>query len=80
MHYFYIRLRFDVAKSRDIEFFDMAAKIKSYMEEVYPLDAIFGLQFGGLSCECIASALLCQFDAVQVSVHEDDQNGAIVTR
>lgn len=73
-HIFHVRITKPVGHAnRDIEFITLKREVTSYIREFME-----GQVLG--SCEMIASRLMGQFDAVQVEVSEDGENGAIVYR
>lgn len=73
-HLFYIELRKEVSHNdRDIEIILLKREVKNYLGKEPVI-------FGSKSCEMIAEELLNKFDAVSVSVLEDNENGAIITK
>lgn len=75
-HLFVIRVVKQVYHdNRDIEFILFGREIRAYLHEEFGTPC----EFGAMSCEMIGRQLLLKFDAMSVSVYEDDENGAIVT-
>lgn len=74
-HVFYVTMKFDTMSDREIEFIDMKDKVNWHLRNNYD-----GRDLGTSSCETIASELLKTFDAEYVSVFEDNENGAEVTK
>jgi hypothetical protein len=86
-HLFVIRATKAVSHGdREVEFHLLKGQVEFHLRERYP----FGLHapgatepaynFGTSSCEQIGEDLLRTLDLAQVSVFEDDENGAIVAR
>jgi len=73
-HIFHITAYKEVSHSdRDIEFI----LLKREMKKQFPYEPF---QFGEMSCEMIASALVKVFDLSACEVWEDKENGAIVRK
>jgi hypothetical protein len=78
-HIFQINVRKTVNHDdRDIEFILFKRKIEKWIKYVYQVNG--ACEFKNLSCEMIARIILYQFDASQVTVSEDGENAAIVTK
>jgi hypothetical protein len=81
-HLFVIRARKTVADpNRGIEFQLFGRSILEYIVSRWPPQPILhalGCEFASYSCEEIADDLVTRFDLSECSVHEDDENGAIV--
>lgn len=83
-HLFVIRFAQQVTDNdRQVEFQNLSAAVNHYLAHQYPSLVqdgyeIDGLQFGARSCEMIAEDLVDVFDLTWCSVHEDDENGAMV--
>lgn len=77
-HLFVIRARKQVWHAdREVEFFVLRAAVLEALHAEYP-SGVDGVEFGGSSCEMIATALVHACGLVSCSVHEDDENGAEV--
>lgn len=76
-HIFYVMCIANVAhNNRDIEFITMKHDIEAYCSNLYDKQRI-----GCTSCEMIAEDILERFPYLHsVTVSEDNENGAIVTR
>lgn len=73
-HLFVIRARASVSHDdRDREFILLGQQIRAWLEREFPLH-----ELGRLSCEQLARMILDRWGLVRCSVHEDDENGAIV--
>lgn len=78
-HQFVIRAAVNVTlDDREIEFFTLAQEIRGLMRGFYEQTEC-GIDFGRRSCEMIAKELIGLAGLTRCSVHEDDENGAIVT-
>lgn len=77
-HLFHFRSYFRVShNNRDLEYFQQAAKVKKVLAEEFGEPC----EFNHMSCEMIASWLLCRFEqeaCYKVEVSEDGENGSIV--
>jgi len=72
-HNFYITIHKKVEHNdRDIEIIMFKRQVLEYL-------GVEPVMFGLKSCESIAEELLVKFDAVSVTVLEDNENGAIVS-
>lgn len=72
-HKFFVELKKEIEGDRGIEFIRLQREVKSFIGQAYD-----GKNLGSLSCEMIAEILLKNFSAYQVSVFEDNENGAEV--
>lgn len=73
-HIFHVTMKFPVNHNdRDIEFLDKKQAVDMHIDELYRYRDL-----GKRSCEDIAEELLLTFEAVFVSVFEDNENGAEV--
>lgn len=81
-HQFVIRAYSKVTHTdRDIEFIWLAHKIEAFIKSKFPTYHGHALDIGSSSCEMIGELILNNFQEVyKVSVAEDDENGAIMTR
>ena len=71
-HTFYLELKFDISHNdRDIEFISLKNKIAKDISKHWE-----GANIGRRSCEDIAEEFMNHYDAVYVSVFEDNENGA----
>jgi hypothetical protein len=80
-HMFVIRVVVPVTHTeRDVEIIMLRQRIHRELAREYGEVSAWlgGFDFGCDSCESIASYLLRVLEASRVSVHEDDENGAIV--
>ena len=76
-HVFHIRMEFKVRHNdRQIEIIQMQRRVKRHLERIYGSPC----EFGGRSCEDIATHLLKHYDAASVEVLEDGYGGARVVR
>ena len=74
-HIFHVTVKWEVLHNdRDKEFIMMKHEVENHITQRYHRKDI-----GSLSCEQIAQSLLLTFNAVYVSVFEDDENGAEVS-
>ncbi len=80
-HQFVIEMIFKVShQDRDLEFFEMKAKIDKTLHEMFPKKVRELLpDIGSMSCEMLAERLLFVFqeNCILVKVFEDGENGAI---
>lgn len=73
-HIFHIRVTKEVThNNRDIEIIMFKNKIIYYLKDKW------NGNFGSMSCEDIAEDILIAFDCTQVTVLEDNENGATIT-
>jgi hypothetical protein len=87
-HMFVVRARKAVRHDdRDVEFIEFGWTIHAKIAAMYPAFGVsaFGRpetprDLGTTSCEQLARRLVEEFDLESCSVHEDDENGAIVYR
>ena len=63
---------------RDIEFIKLKHDVQKWLHDKYWNDTMSLLNFGGMSCEAIATEILRQFSLCKVLVSEDGENGAEV--
>lgn len=71
-HVFHVTLKWEVFhNNRDKEFIIMKQQVESFIYKNWK-----GKNLGTKSCEQLAVELLKRFDAVYVSVFEDNENGA----
>jgi hypothetical protein len=63
---------------RDKEFILLKREIEVFLRKVYGKSGV--CEFGAMSCEMIARIILTVFDAEQVAVSEDGENGAIISK
>jgi len=86
-HIFYITLKIEVIKSREIEFIDLKHQLERAIETCFPKKyhkkMMKGVLFGSNSCEMIALEILTLMQMEypknsikSVSVYEDNENGA----
>lgn len=80
-HLFCFLIEFQVFDdNREKEFFLLQRRMRRYLQDAYPhSEHPEEFQFGGLSCEMLASNMLNRFqadDCVAVEVWEDRENGA----
>jgi len=77
-HVFHVKLGMPVKHdNRDIEFFQLKRLLDDYLESGHPVLATKQFE---LSCEHIASLVLCRFRGIYCEVSEDGENGAVVVR
>jgi hypothetical protein len=86
-HIFKIRAESEICLSRQIEFFQFKWAFNDFLVKTFPSQSFstFGrhYDFGSMSCEQIAAKILQEFQSYElceVSVSEDGENGATVTR
>ena len=73
-HVFHVKVVLHVSHNdRDLEFFIIKARLENYIQS-----KLAG-RFVDWSCETIATMILDHFQAAQVDVSEDGENGAVVT-
>lgn len=65
---------------RDVEFQILKSDIEGWFQMTYKRWNTETYDFGTASCEVLAKCILLNFDLAECSVHEDDENGAIVRR
>ena len=74
-HIFHIKMSKEVNHSdRDIEIILFKREVQEYLKQKFGEPC----EFGSMSCEMIAEHLLQQFNANEVEVLEDNENGANV--
>lgn len=72
-HVFHVKMLMHVAHNdRDLEFFILKARLEAYIQS-----KLVG-RYVDWSCETMATMILNQFEAAQVDVSEDGENGAVV--
>lgn len=75
-HIFHVKMKWDVSHNdRDIEFIQAKRKVDNFVEWHWA-----GKNIGAKSCEMLAQTLLDLFNASFVSVFEDNENGAELTK
>jgi hypothetical protein len=81
-HRFVVRARKAVTHlDRETEFFLLRRAVADRVAEYFAATSGVGVrQMGSTSCEMLAARLLEDLDLDECSVHEDDENGSIVTR
>lgn len=81
-HLFFFECKAEVYHcDREIEFLTLSNTIKEFLMARYWNKESLSLQFGPMSCESIARDILDQFPPLNsVSVFEDNENGAVITR
>jgi len=73
-HVFHVRMTMLVSHGdRALEFFQVKRRLESY------LSACYTARYFEKSCEMIAKEILTNFNATQVSVSEDNENGGLAT-
>lgn len=78
-HLFVVRARKRVTSDdRETEFILLAQEVARAIAMLYPGDAVRGFDLHTSSCEQVAKALIDECGLSFCSVHEDDENGAIV--
>lgn len=78
-HMFHIKVEKAVShEDRDIEIIEFKRKIKEFLISNWYQPTTEMLEFGSMSCESIAYAILNQYDCDKVEVTEDNENGAVV--
>lgn len=65
---------------REIEFYQMAARIKTVISTIWEADDLGIHEFENYSCEMIADYLVTEFNLMQCVVSEDGLFGAVVQR
>lgn len=76
-HVFIIRCRFKVShNNREIEINKQQQDIENYLRNVYN----YPCMFGAMSCEDIAQSIMNNFNAVSVTILEDNYGGATLTQ
>jgi hypothetical protein len=74
-HIFHIELSKVVTHSdRDVEIILLKRKVESWLRDTYGMPC----EFGSMSCEHIAEAIVEQFDLSSCTVLEDGENGGTV--
>lgn len=81
-HTMVIRARKAVSHDdREIEFYDLAERIRRTLHDLYPdTDGVGAVLFGSASCERIARQLVDALDLDACGVFEDGQHGAWVEK
>lgn len=81
-HIFKFRVKVPVTHTdRDVEFIELAHKIKSKLLSEFPGSEPYFSDFGDWSCEALAEWVLENFtSAVACEVTEDGESGALVER
>lgn len=75
-HLFHVKVGVEVNHGdREVEFFTFKRRVEDYIHKVYADQPRLEV-----SCEMIAADLLKAFSAQEVTVSEDGENGATVTR
>lgn len=64
---------------REVEFILLGGEVLRCLESRFTRDENGIFQFGANSCEHLAAMLVEALELVWCSVHEDDENGAVVT-
>lgn len=78
-HMFHIHAQVEVVHhDRDVEFIQLAHKIKSYLTNKYWDNQYQCAMFNSMSCEMLANELIDEFDLYSCEVNEDGEGGAIV--
>ena len=80
-HIFYIKVKKVVTHAdRDIEIIVFKRDILRYLQKYFDYGSKYQLHdFKKMSCEMIAEDILTTFEATEVEVLEDGENGAVVT-
>jgi len=85
-HIFHVTVKWTVTDdNRELEFFMCKAKVDKFIANRWPpflrhTDVFIGAILGNMSCEMIAKEIMEGVNADFVSIFEDNENGAEVTR
>lgn len=80
-HVFVVRARLRVEEyDREAEFIVLGRAVLGVVAHRFPGDHVAGFELGDWSCEMLAAYVLERLNLASCSVHEDDENGAIVAR